>query len=88
MDFGNRCRQKAKVRDNAMAESFFSRFKAELIEDGTFESVEEARTEIFSYVEGYYNRIRRHSGLGCKSPLEFEKELKIKNQRRKDSFLC
>jgi transposase InsO family protein len=66
---------KGNCYDNAQAESFFSRFKAELIEDGVFESIEEARTEIFSYIDGYYNRIRRHSGLGYKSPLEFEKEL-------------
>ena len=50
------------------------------MEDGIFESVEDARTEIFSYIEGYYNRIRLHSGLGYKSPLEFERELKIKQK--------
>jgi transposase InsO family protein len=69
---------KGNCYDNAQAESFFSRFKAELIEDGSFESVEQARTEIFSYIEGYYNRIRRHSSLGYVSPMEFEKQLKIK----------
>jgi putative transposase len=74
--------------DNAQAESFFSRFKAELIEDGRFESIEEARTKIFSFIDGYYNRIRLHSGLGYKRPLEFERELKIKQTRRRDSFLC
>ncbi len=79
---------KGNCYDNAQAESFFSRFKAELIEDGIFESIEEARTEIFSYIDGYYNRIRLHSALGYKSPLEFEKELRIKNLRRRDSFLC
>ncbi len=42
--------------DNAQAESFFSRFKAELIEGGIFESAEQAKSEIFSYIEGYYNR--------------------------------
>jgi putative transposase len=63
---------KGNCYDNAQAESFFSRFKAGLIEDGIFESLEEARTEMFSYIESYYNRIRRHSGLGYKSPLEFE----------------
>lgn len=72
--------------DNAQAESFFSGFKAELIEGGSFESVEQARSEIFSYIEGYYNRIRRHSSLGYLSPMEFEKQLKIKNQRSKESF--
>ena len=49
---------------------FFSRFKAELIEGGIFESVEQARSEIFSYIEGYYNRIRRHSSLSFLSPME------------------
>jgi len=64
--------------DNAQAESFFSRFKAELVENGIFESLEEARSEVFSYIEGYYNRVRLHSGLGYKNPLEFEKQLEIK----------
>ena len=58
------------------------------MEDGVFEDLEQARSEVFSYIEGYYNRIRRHSALGYKSPLEFEKELRIENQRRRDSFLC
>lgn len=78
---------KGNCYDNAQAESFFSRFKAELIEGGIFESVEQARSEIFSYIEGYYNRIRRHSSLGYVSPMEFEKQLKIKNGERKESFL-
>lgn len=39
------------------------------------------------FIEGYYNRIRRHSSLGYVSPMEFEKQLKIKNQRSKKSFL-
>jgi len=77
---------KGNCYDNAQAESFFSRFKAELVEGGIFESVEQARSEIFSYIEGYYNRIRRHSSLGYVSPLEFEKQLKIKNQKRRESF--
>jgi transposase InsO family protein len=50
--------------DNAFAESFFSRYKAELLEDGTFSDVEEARMESFNYIECYYNRVRRHSSLG------------------------
>jgi putative transposase len=73
--------------DNALAESFFSRFKAELVEGGVFASLEEAHSEIFSYIEGYYNRMRLHSGLGYKSPLEFEMELKTKNGGRKDSLV-
>ena len=80
---------KGNCYDNAMAESFFSRFKAELIEGGIFTSVEEARSEVFSYIEGYYNRIRLHSGIGYKSPLEFEKHLELENkQGSRESFVC
>jgi putative transposase len=78
---------KGNCYDNAQAESFFSRFKAELMEGGVFEDLEQARSEIFSYVEGYYNRVRLHSGLGYLSPLEFEMELKTKNGGKIDSFL-
>lgn len=73
--------------DNAQVESLFSRFKAELIEGGIFENVEQARSEVFSYIEGYYNRTRLHSGLGYKSPLEFELELKTKNGGNRESFV-
>ncbi len=59
--------------DNAFAESLFSRYKAELLEGGVFPSVEEARLETFNYIDGYYNRIRRHSSLGYVSPEEYER---------------
>ena len=66
----------------------FSRgFLAELVENGIFESVEDAKSEVFIYIEGYYNRIRLHSGLGYKSPLQFENELEIKNKRSRESFV-
>ena len=71
---------KGNCYDNAQAESFFARFKTELVEGGVFEDVAQANSETFSYIEGYYNRIRRHSGLGYVSPLEFEKELAAKEQ--------
>ncbi len=77
---------KGNCYDNAQAESFFSRFKAELMEDGVFEDVEQARSEIFSYIEGYYNRVRLHSSLGYKSPIEFEMELQTKNGGIKRQF--
>ena len=73
--------------DNAQAESFFSRFKTELLEGGVFEDVEQARSEVFSYIEGYYNRVRLHSGLGYLSPLEYELELKTKNGEKKENFI-
>jgi putative transposase len=89
----NGCRQSMSRRgncyDNATAESFFSRFKAELLEDGVFESVSQARTETFSYIEGYYNRVRRHSSLGYKSPEEFEREINTKKKgSNSESFAC
>jgi len=59
--------------DNAYAESFFSRDKAELLEGGAFADVAQARAETFAYIEGYYNRVRRHSALGYLSPEEFER---------------
>ena len=74
--------------DNAQAESFFSRFKAESVENGIFASVEDAKSEAFSYIEGYYNRIRLHSGLNYQSPLQFGNELKLKNKTRSsESFV-
>ncbi len=48
--------------------------KTELLEGGCFSSVEEARSETFSYIESYYNRIRKHSSLGYKSPEQFERQ--------------
>ena len=77
---------KGNCYDNAQAESFFSRFKAELMEGGVFEDLEQARSEIFSYIEGYYNRVRLHSSLGYKSPMEFEQELQTKNGGSKRQF--
>lgn len=58
--------------DNAHAESFFSRFKTELLEKGAFESLEDAKTEVFNYIEMYYNTHRLHSSLGYLSPAQFE----------------
>ena len=77
---------KGNCYDNAQAESFFSRFKAELMENGVFEDLEQARLEIFSYIEGCYNRVRLHSSLGYKSPMEFEQELQNKNGGNKRQF--
>jgi transposase InsO family protein len=67
--------------DNAFAESLFSRYKAELLEDGAFTDIEEAKLETFNYIEGYYNPIRRHSALGYQSPADFEKRYYLELQR-------
>ena len=88
MGFANQCVAKAIAFDSAQAESFFSCFKAELVKNGIFESVEDARSEIFGYIEGYYDRIRLHSGLNYQSTLEFEKQLKLRNKiRSSESFV-
>jgi len=58
--------------DNAFMESCFSRFKAELMQDGAFDNPEDAQTEIFEYIEMYYNTKRRHSSLNYQSPVNFE----------------
>lgn len=57
--------------DNAVAESWFSTLKAELGEH--FASEEQAKAELFEYIEAYYNRRRSHSSLGYLSPAEFER---------------
>jgi putative transposase len=58
--------------DNAVVESFFATLKTELIRQRPFATRQAARAEIFEYMEGFYNRRRRHSSLGYRSPLEFE----------------
>jgi transposase InsO family protein len=67
--------------DNAHAESLFSRYKAELLEDGAFADLEQARSETFAFIEGYYNRTRRHSALGYLSPENFERAFYQRTQR-------
>ena len=59
--------------DNAFMESCFIRFKAELLEGGAFENKQDAQTEIFEYIEMYYNTERRHSALGYLSPMNYER---------------
>jgi putative transposase len=58
--------------DNAISESFVATLKAELVSRLRFPSREAAKTAIFEYLEGFYNRRRIHSSLGYKSPVDFE----------------
>ena len=58
--------------DNAITESFFSTLKKELVYQRKFYTRSQARTEIFEYIEIFYNRMRQHSSLGYLSPYEFE----------------
>ena len=59
--------------DNAVAESFFSSLKNELIHHSTFRTRHEARTAIFEYIEVFYNRQRRHQSLDFISPIDYER---------------
>jgi putative transposase len=59
--------------DNAAAESFFATIKTELIYRNRFKTRDEARLAVFRYIEGFYNPVRRHSALGYKSPVEYER---------------
>ncbi len=62
--------------DNAYVESFFGTLKTELVHGKRYRSRLEARLSIFEYVEVFYNRQRRHSALGFRSPEQYEKLLK------------
>lgn len=64
--------RKGNCHDNAVAESFFSHLKNELIYHRDFADRDEARTAIFDYIEVFYNRQRLHQTLGYKSPIEYE----------------
>ena len=64
--------RKADCWDNAVVESFFSTLKQELVHKHKFATHLQARMAIFEYLEGFYNRVRRHSTLGYLSPLEYE----------------
>ena len=61
--------------DNAAAESFMATIKTELIHRHRFKTKDEARLAVFRYIEGFYNPLRRHSALGHKSPVEYERML-------------
>jgi transposase InsO family protein len=58
--------------DNAVAESFFATLKKELIHRRSWPLKAELRTEVFDYIEVFYNRQRRHRSLGMLSPAQFE----------------
>ena len=59
--------------DNAVAESFFATLKLELAYRNQWSTRAQARSEIFEYIEAFYNRRRRHSTLGYLCPNEFER---------------
>jgi transposase InsO family protein len=60
--------------DNAMAESFVSTLKTELVSRLQFPTRQATRTAIFEYLETFYNARRLHSSLGYRSPADFEED--------------
>lgn len=64
--------RKGNCWDNAPAESFFHTLKTELIHHCRFETREEAKQQIFEYIEVFYNRQRKHSTVGYQTPAEFD----------------
>jgi len=58
--------------DNAVVESFFHTLKTEHVHHQRYWTREEARQDIFEWIEVFYNRVRRHSTLGYRSPAEFD----------------
>lgn len=73
----NRIRQsmsgKGNCYDNTMAESFFKTLKTELIYQNKYQTRQEAKQDIFEYIEVFYNRKRLHLALGYKTPIEYGK---------------
>lgn len=67
--------RRACCYDNAAMESFWSTLKRELVYRRDFQTHEQARNEIFAYIEARYNRTRLHSSLGYLSPMQFENQL-------------
>lgn len=82
--FGKRCQEMSVVPsvgsvgdayDNAMAESFFATLECELLDRRSFRTQAEAKLAVFEWLEGWYNPRRRHSSLGYRSPVQFERDL-------------
>ena len=65
-----------EVWDNSAMESFFSSMKTERIARRVYRSREQARADVFDYIERFYNPMRRHSTLGYLSPVQFEQAQK------------
>jgi transposase InsO family protein len=63
-----------QAKTNAVAETFFATLKKELVYRRSWPTRHELTSEVFEYIEGFYNPRRRHSTLGMLSPVEFEQQ--------------
>lgn len=69
--------RRGNCHDNAVAETFFNLLKRERIRRRVYRSRDEARQDVFDYIEMFYNPKRKHVRNGMLSPVEFEKQQKI-----------
>ena len=72
--------RRGNCHDNAVAESFFQLLKRERIKRRIYSSREEARRDVFNYIELFYNPIRRHGSNGNVSPINYEKSYYLNQQ--------
>jgi len=63
---------KGNCYDNAVAESFFSSLKNEIVHHRDYHTRDQARSEIFEYIELFYNRKRIHQSLNYQTPVQYE----------------
>ena len=93
--FGKRCREAGVMPstgsvgdayDNAMAESFFATLERELLSRRRFKTQAEAKMAVFEWIEGWYNPHRRHSSLGYRSPVNYERAHQRSNQETKSFY--
>lgn len=66
---------RANPYHNAWTESFMGTLKAEMLQDGCFINALDAQTEVFAYIDSYYNTRRKHSALGYQTPAQFEAQI-------------
>jgi putative transposase len=94
--FGKRCQEAGVMPsmgsvgdayDNAIAESFFATLERELLSRRRFRSQAEAKMAVFEWIEGWYNPHRRHSGLGYRSPVNYERARQHAVQIRRPELL-
>ncbi len=64
--------RRGNCHDNAVAESFFQLLKRERIKRRIYDTRQDARSDVFNYIELFYNPTRRHSTIAGMSPVEFE----------------
>ncbi|MGR3660644.1 MAG: IS3 family transposase [Paracoccaceae bacterium] len=70
--------RRGNCHDNAVAESFFNLLKRERIRRRAYKTREDARRDVFDYIEMFYNPKRKHARNGMLSPVEFERQQKMK----------